>query len=250
MQLKLIACNVFMREACYAIARSPHIIDPVFTELGEHVRPEALRARLQAEIDAAETAARPYDAVLLLFGLCGNAGVGLQARTRPLVMPRAHDCCAILLGSRAVFREHFADDPSTPFSSAGYLERGEYFLRVEDGVSTVQIGDAYAAYVEQYGEENARYIMEAMAPKRTVEGPERAVFIYNPEITRPEHEARVREGAEAEGKQFVHLDGSLRLVEGLLNGDWDPADYLILQPGEVSQGVYDWEEIIRATAPQ
>ena len=34
MLLKLIACNVFMREACLCIARSPHVIDVDFLELG------------------------------------------------------------------------------------------------------------------------------------------------------------------------------------------------------------------------
>jgi len=244
MLLKLIACNVFTREACWCIAQSPHVVDVEFTELGEHVHPEALRARIQGVIDAAEGQGKQYDAVLVLFGICGNAGVGLQARGRKLVMPRAHDCCTILLGSRATFAEHFKDDPSTPFGSAGYLERGDYFLRTEDGETTVYYGDVYAQYVEQYGEENAKYIWETMHPSRP-EGNNRAVFINVPETTLPAHEDSFRQQAEAEGKDYIRLDGSLALIRALICGDWNGEDFLVVEPGQEVAGVYDWSEVIR-----
>ena len=45
---------------------------------------------------------------------------------------------------------------------AGYLERGDYFLRTnEDGAATVGIGDSYKQLVEQYGETTARHFIEA-----------------------------------------------------------------------------------------
>mgnify|MGYP001112206213 FL=1 len=133
MLLKLIACNVFMREACLCIARSPHVIDVDFFELGEHVQPTRLREALQAKIDEASNSAKNYDTILLLYGLCGNAAVGLRARNIRLVIPRAHDCCTILLGSKERFQEHFQANPSMPFSSVGYLERGSYYIRTDDG---------------------------------------------------------------------------------------------------------------------
>lgn len=247
MLLRLIACNVFFREACLCAAHTPHVVDVEFTELGEHVHPEALRGKIQGMIDAAERSGKGYEAILLLFGICGNAGVGLCARNTPLVIPRAHDCCTILLGSRQRFQEHFGDNPSTPFSSPGYMERGSYFLRAEDGETKVYYGDIYAQYVEQYGEDNARYIMEAMAPRRKGEGPERAVYIDIPQFAHLGYEEAFRQKAAAEGRQFERLEGSLRLIEGLLQGDWDPEEYLVVQPGQRTAGVYDFREVIRAT---
>jgi len=44
--------------------------------------------------------------------------------------------------------------------------------------------------------------------------------------------------------QFVILEGSLELLRNLAFGRWDPEDFLILEPGERSVGVYDWETII------
>ena len=51
MLLKLLACNVFTREACLAVAASPHTIDLEFTELGEHSSPSLLRERLHDFVD-------------------------------------------------------------------------------------------------------------------------------------------------------------------------------------------------------
>ena len=57
---------------------------------------------------------------------------------------------------------------------------------------------------------------------------------------------RFAAAAAAEGKTFVRLDGSLRLVHALLDGAWDPAEFLVVQPGQRIAGVYDWTEIVRA----
>lgn len=242
---KLISCNVFMREACWAIAQSPHVVDVEFTELGEHAQPNMLRELIQTRIDAVEAGAKKYDAILLLFGLCGNATVGVQARKTPLVLPRAHDCCTILLGSRAKFVEHFAEAPSTPFSSSGYLERGEYFLRTGDnGAPEVKTGDAYKAMVEQYGEEDAKFIWDEMNPQH--EGNARAVFIDLPQTRPLNHAARFQQKSQAAGKQFVQLEGDIRLIQNLINGTWDEQEYLVVQPGQKIEGVYDYEKIVRA----
>jgi hypothetical protein len=246
MLLKLLACNVFMREACLCIARSPHVIDVDFFELGEHAQPQRLNAALQARIDQLEQSPKRYDAILLLYGLCGNAAIGLQARSTRLVLPRAHDCGTILLGSKERFQEHFQDHPSTPFSCIGFLERGSYYLRTEGGQHQIHYGDQYAALVAQYGEDNARYIWDSMYPENPDPLTSRAVFIEVAETGGLGAAERFRTQAEDHGKTCVQLDGSLRLIECLLNGDWDPADFLIVEPNHQTAGVYDWSEIVRA----
>ena len=246
MLLKLLACNVFLREACLCIARSPHVIDVEFLELGEHAQPQRLNDALQARIDQLEQSPKRYDAILLLYGLCGNAAIGLQARSTRLVLPRAHDCATILLGSKERFQEHFQDNPSTPFSSVGFLERGSYYLRTEGGQHQIHYGDQYAALVEQYGEDNARYIWDSMYPEHPDPLTSRAVFIDIAETSGLGAAERFRTQAEGHGKTCVQLDGSLQLVERLLNGDWDPADFLSVEPNHQTAGVYDWSEIVRA----
>lgn len=245
MLLKLISCNVFQRETAICLARTPHTIDPEYTELGEHARSAGLRQIIQNRIDATEASGKNYDAILLLFGLCGNATVGLQARRTRLVMPRAHDCCTILLGSKAKFVEHFGAAPSTPFSSVGYIERGNYFLRTSDGGtgSSPQVGDAYQALVEQYGEEDAKYIWAEMHPAH---GNDKAVFIDIPETSHLGYADKFLAKAGEAGMEPVRLEGRLSLIDGLLRGDWDEKDYLIVPPAGSIEGVYDWDEVVRA----
>jgi len=245
MKLCLLACNVFLREACHCLARSPHVIDPHFLELGEHARPDGLRAMLQAKIDECSAAPRGYDAICLLYGLCGNATNGLVARSIPLVLPRAHDCCTVLLGSKQRFRELFGDNPSTPFSSVGYAERGDYYLRLDDGMPTVHSGDAYADLVARYGEENARYVWETMHPAGAAAS-HKAVFIEFDETAQLGLAQRVRQQAEQEQKEFTLLRGDLRLIRALLDGTWTDEDFLTVPPGQTVAAVYDWDVIVRA----
>jgi len=121
MHLKLIACEVLLREVCFCIAQSPHVIDLEFTEKDDHNRSDYLRGLIQSKIDAAEQSDRKYDAILLGYGLCGNSTVDIIARQKPVVIPRAHDCCTLFLGSKLRFKEFFANNPSLPFSSGGYM---------------------------------------------------------------------------------------------------------------------------------
>ena len=241
MYLKIIACNVFFRELSYCAAQSPHTIDLDFFELGEHVHCDKLHKTIQSRIDQAEQAEKPYDAILLGFGLCGNAAKGLHAAKTRLIIPRAHDCCTILLGDKARFKEHFQDNPSTPFSSVGYMERGEYFVRQDDG--QIMYGDAYAELVKQYGEDDAKYIWDSMHPK--MEGMEdRAVFIDIPEIHFPEKIDAFKQKAEAEGKKFVLLQGSLNIIRNLVNGNWTDTDFLTVEPGQQITALYDWDCVL------
>ena len=243
MRLRLICCEVFAREACIAIASSPHVVTPEFTPIASHAESDRLREQLQGLIDKSD--GQGYDALLLGFGLCGNATRGLRSGRTRLVIPRAHDCCTVLLGSRQTFEQHFKDHPSTPFSSSGYIERGQYYLRKEEGESKVFYGDVYKAYVEQYGEENARFIMDTMHPPPE-DGDDRAVFIDIPETRHLDYERQFREKAAQDGKTVTTLPGSLTLLRKLVTGAWDPEEFLVVQPGQSIQGVYDWNEVVRA----
>ena len=237
MKFKVISCNVFSHELKYAAMKSPHHLTIEFLELGEHAHPAELRKKLQEKIDSSPE----FDAVLLAYGLCGSAAEGLCARTVPVVIPRSHDCCGILLGSRKRFEEIFSPMPSTPFGSIGFVEHGNYYF--SDG--EMILGDGWEALVEQYGEEDARYIYEAMHPK--LDGELRPIyFIHTPEIPCTEAMERCREHAEKEGRSFETLEGSLHLIRTLLSGEWTDEEFLIVKPGEMIRQVGDWDRIVRA----
>ena len=249
MFFKLIACNVFFREVCAEAAQSPHVFDLEFTEKGDHNKPEYLRALLQEKIDEAASSGK-YDAILMAFGLCGNALAGITGRNARLVIPRAHDCCTIFLGSRERFAQYFMNNPSRPFSTAGYRERGNSTSRTSDAVDTLGLNKTYEEYVKLYGEENAQYLMETLAPAKDKGKETEIFFIDMPDTSFLGYAEKCRMEAEAEGKTFTCVNGDRRLIRGLLHPEdgWNRDEYLILEPGEKIIAVYDWEEIIRAAA--
>lgn len=249
MLLKLIGCEVFTREVCYCVARTPHIVDIEFTEKGSHDKPDYLRQVIRTKIDVCQKSERKYDAVLLCYGLCGNSTIGLvAARNIPLIIPRAHDCCTLFLGSKAKFREYFGDRPSTGFSSAGYIERGGSYVReASDIVKLMGLDKSYEEYVQLYGEDNAKYIWETLHPKTTNTTTEDSVvFIEVPETSHPGYARDCKVKAEADGKKYVQLKGDIRLIKNLIFGEWNGDDFLVVKPQQRIAGVYDWEEIIRA----
>jgi len=246
MYLKLLACDVLTREVCHCIARSPHTIDVEFTEKGQHEQSDTLRGILQEKIDATEAAGKGYDAILLAYGLCGNSTAQLEARNTRLVLPRAHDCCTIYLGSRARFQELFGDNPSRPFSSAGYMERGNEYLHDGDTGKLLGLDRSYEDFVSQYGEENARYIMETLALSRDAHTDDKVVYIDVPETSQQEYAEECRRKAKEDGRQFLMVPGNIRLIRMLIDGEWDPEEFLVVYPGQKVRAVYDWQEIVRA----
>ena len=240
MRLKLIVCDVFMREVCLLIAGSPHIFDLEFTERDSHNRSDDLRNILQGKIDAA--VGKKYDAILLGYGLCGNATVGLQARDTRIVLPRAHDCCTLFLGSKEKFHEHFKDNPSQPFSSPGYTERGDSPFHDSLLRGDRETDPKYIEYLEKFGEEKARYIYETMYGH--VSDQKRLVYIEIPETRNAGYAEICRKRAEEAGMEFILLEGSLDLLRSLIQGDWKQEDFLILPPGRKTIGIYDWEKIV------
>ena len=249
---KLISCNVFLREISVAIALSPNLIDAEFLELGLHETPEILRAKLQERIDAADlesrrAAASPaggaYDAIVLGYGLCGNGTQGLCARSLPIVLARAHDCCTILLGSRAAFLERFGGNLSASWSSAGYIERGSTYFRASEVGRASGRGLEFAELVASYGEENARYVWDTLHPELDEK---ELRFIEMPETAGLGYAAQMRDQAEREGKDFVLLQGSSRLLRALLTGGWDDEEFLVVPPGRRIVALYDHERVLCA----
>ncbi len=240
-RLKLLACNVFFRELSYLCWKSPSVVDVEYFELGEHVHVDKLRTRLQEAVDRAAETGR-YDAIALAYGLCGRSTDGLTAPPNvSLVIPRAHDCCTILLGSRQRFQERFGANPSTPFSSVGYIDRGEYFY---DRDGELMTGDSMAALIDQYGEDNAQYVWEAMHPGAIDGLSAETVFIDVPEVRDDAKLAGCKEKVEQLNRVFAVETGDLTLLRKLVDREWDD-DFLIVPPGATVRPAYDWDEIIK-----
>jgi len=241
MRLKLICCEVFLREACLCIANSPHTVDPEFTPKGAHDTSSYLRELLQRKINETEEQGI-YDAILLGYGLCGNGIVGLKSSKIPLVIPRAHDCCTIFLGSRQKFIEYFKDDLSAEWSSVGYMERGDNYTRLTDTTKMLGLDMEYEELVKKYGEDNAEYLWETLHP---IKDSMDLIYIDVPETSNPACLEKIKKEAEKQGKSVRVLPGDIRMIQSLVWGNWDEKDFLIVPPGHTVKGVYDQELVIK-----
>lgn len=237
MFLKLIACEVAFRELCYCAARSPNLFDLEFLSQGYHDNPEIGLQRIQALVDEIEE--NRFDALLLGYGLCNNMLDGLQARNLPIVIPRAHDCITFFLGSKERYQERFAAHPGTYYYTAGWLEYRQRGGERPERRQGAHLGQArtYEEWVAQYGEDNARYLMEVM--NNWTQHYTRGTFIEF-EFTRglPCKE-QVRAICQQHGWEYEEIPGDLRLLQNFLDGQWDEADFLIVHPGERVRPSYD-----------
>jgi hypothetical protein len=208
MSLLLLACNTIREEICAAAQNLRAAMPMIFLESGLHIFPEKLRQRLQAEIDGVGEDVSP---VLLGFGFCGNALVGLRSADKTLVVPKVDDCITLLLGSAARRMEINRD--------------GAYFLTRGWIDNRITIWDEYQRCLKQYGEKKTSLIMRSMI------GHYRRLVLLDTGL--PEG-GDWQETADRMASAFclekVEITGTHNGIEKLLRGAWDE-DFLIIPPG-------------------
>lgn len=240
MRYQLISCEVLLREMCDAVARSPHQVDVAFLSKGLHdLGGKAMRRGIQERIDAVKRA--DHDAILLGYALCGNGLHGLVARDIPLVIPRAHDCIALLMGSRARYAEFFEQNPGTYYRSTGWLERGKSLHQLAMGADVA--GTTLDELIETYGDDNGRYLYEEFTRYRAHY--RQLVYIETGLEPDGRFEDEARREAGEKGWEFAKMRGSLSLFRMLVNGDWPESDFLVVPPGHRIAASYD-DGIVRA----
>lgn len=252
MRYALIGCEVMFRECCLAAAQSTAIVDLVMLPQGLHCVPADLRARVQQEIDRLEEVGpefvpyrdidslpRPkYDAILLGYALCSNGVVGLEARRSPLVIPRGHDCVTLLIGSKEAYQDYFDTHRGIYWYSSGWIER-----TIQPGKERYELTRKH--YVEQYGEDNADYLMEMEQHWFTEYN--WATYI-NWNLSTTEHDrAYTRACAEFLHWNYDEVQGDPQLMFDFVNGAWDDARFLTVSPGSCIEPSHD-PSIMKACA--
>lgn len=202
----VIACNV-LKEQIESIGVTSY--DYVYLEQGLHRTPIILKETLQREISNAKT----YDRILLGYGLCSRAVIGLKAGVhQTLIIPRIDDCIGLSLGYRSKYYTEFMQNPGTYYFTKGWIEAAEDPLK------------EYYRTVEKYGEEIAEWTASEILKHYR-----RTVLIRTQENEELSKEY-VRGFAKFFNLRYEELTGSLEYFRKLLLGPWDE-DFVQIQNG-------------------
>jgi hypothetical protein len=180
-------------------------------EFGLHANPSTLRQVLQDTINVAATSA---DTVILGYGLCSMAVVGLRANGCTLVVPRVDDCIALCLGSQSAYKAQFDREPGTYYLTRGWIEAGDSPF------------SEYEKLVETFGAKRAARVMERMLKNYT-----RLAFIETGPAETETHREYSRTMAERFGLRYAEIPGSGRLIHKMLRGPVDH-EFVVARPGE------------------
>ena len=207
-QRRVIACATVIEEML------PFLPDNVAHEVldfGLHLRPIELKRVLQEQIDEASKHA---DVILLGYGLCSMAVVGLQTRTADVVIPRVDDCIAIFLGSCAAYQAQAKKEPGTYYLTKGWIEVGDTPF------------EQYKQLTEKYGETRANRMTSLLLKNYT-----RLGFINTGQYEIEHYRDYARKTADQFGLRFEEIDGSPALVEKMVHGPWDE-EFVVVEPGQ------------------
>lgn len=244
MRLQLVLCDMLMLPAETLSAESPHEIVMSDLSASLHNEPVPLRDRIQEHVDRIEADDPEVDAILLGYGLCGGATAGLTSRRVPLVLPRAHDCVTIFLGSRERYMREQESTPGTYWFTEDNVKRGNAFMGALLGSSerSDSVKATYDEYVEKYGQENADYLMEALGEWQ--QHYSRGAFLETGMAGDEVAKERAQAETEKRGWRFESVLSDLGLIERLLEGEWND-DFLVVRPGEAVAMSYG-DDVVKA----
>ncbi|MBP7691240.1 MAG: DUF1638 domain-containing protein [Anaerolineales bacterium] len=217
---KVIACATVIEEMQSLM---PADMQRQVLEFGLHLRPGELTKALQTAIDQSADA----DLILLGYGQCSRAVIGLRSDRATLVVPRVDDCIAIFLGSRTAYQQQARHEPGTYYLTKGWIEVGDSPF------------EEYKRMIARYGEPKAMRMIKLMLKNYT-----RLAFINTGAYELEHYREYARQTAAHFGLRFEEIEGAPSLVQKLLFGPWDD-EIVVCPPGQT----ITYEQFAPAPAP-
>jgi len=220
-RIAVVACRVFEQELAVHARDAGHIAEIQFLEVGLHDHPPGLRSSLQAQIDALD-ARGDIEAVVLAYALCGLGTAGLRAGNHPLVIPRAHDCITLFLGSKEAFAREQSARPDTYYYTPGWMQANR--TPGPDRLESLR-----AELSQKFEPDDVEFLIASEQEHWAQHG--RAVFLDLGTPGAEDCAQKAGTAARSLGWEFERIPGNPSLLADLLAGNWDDARFQTVQPG-------------------
>jgi hypothetical protein len=205
----IVACNTIADELNLAI-KATGVTHPVlWIDSKLHTKPEKLQEQIQGAISRISN----VSTIILAFGYCGNALVGIKSDHARLIFPKTEDCISLLLGS-AERRRALSKETCSYFLTRGWLE------------SENNLADEYAYCVKRFGPERALKVMRAM-----LKNYQHLTLIDTGAYDIKLLQLKTEGLANTLGLCHKVVEGSQRLFHKLLTGPWDE-EFAQMEPGQ------------------
>jgi hypothetical protein len=235
----MLACSVFEREIAMFTDGADHIVETRFFDIALHDRPDVMRTQLQKELDSIDMR-DDIDAIILAYGLCGRGTAGLKAGRHPFVIPRAHDCITVFLGSKEVYAKHQGGCPSCYYYTPGWN-------RARRVPGPDKLAAMKAEFSEKFDEDDVEFLIDSEKAAWAMH--DTATYIdLGTDDAEPEADY-AKMCADSLDWKFEHIHGDPTLLRDLLWGKWDDARFQTIPPGS-TLGMSTDANVMRAEEPK
>lgn len=208
----IVACRALEPEI-EQLDPAAHGVETHYLDQDLHRLPHLLPEEIQAVVDRI---APRVSTIALGYGLCSNAVVGVVAPAQGLVIPKVHDCIALLLGSREAYQEAFRRRAGSYYLTRGWLDEQKDPI----GVMTND-------YVPRVGREDAEWALREEMKHYT-----HIVLIRTAATDIERCRARGEQNADFLGMTYEEVEGRSEYLRRLVAGQYDGDDFLQVGPHE------------------
>jgi hypothetical protein len=228
--IAVVYCAVLEDEIEAFAKDNPRLIRLEKMPQGLHNEPDKLRSRLQSVVDRIEADCPEVSVIVAGYGLCSRGTEGVVTKRCRFVIPRAHDCITLLLGSKERYAEYVKNHPGTYWYSPGWNRH--HIPPGKERYDTLR-----AQYVERFGEEDADYLMEE--EQHWFSTYDRATFVDLKVLPSDHDQTFTQNCAKWLGWNYDRQVGDPGLIQSLLTGDWNDDRFVVLEPGQAFRMTID-----------
>lgn len=218
MEKMIIACETLKDELQKAIKVTGCSCPTIWIDSKYHAYPDELRKKLQQEVDNAKDTHN----LLLAFGCCGNALVGIEASTANLIIPKTDDCISMMLSRPG---EKFKRIQETYFLTKGWIESSRS-LMVE-----------YKRAVGRYGIKKAERIFKIMLKSYKY-----LMLIDTEAYDVDDYINKAKEIAHITDLELIVQKGNIWFLNKLLTGPYDDHFSIIKKGQQVNISHFGYDD--------